>query len=81
MQVEIRGIIQFENHGHKYVDVMVVEDRPDNYVTHHVGVDIEVNRGKILKFLASMYGVRPGDIAWPAHIRLKQGDIGVSDAL
>lgn len=71
MRVEVRGIIQFYNMGQKHVEVMVTEDRPDNYVIHPVGVDINVNKGKILVFLSALYGVKPGEIVWPAHIRLK----------
>lgn len=70
MKIELRGIIQHHDGGHKYVDVVVTEGNPHIYVTHRVGVDIVVNRGKILAFLAGHYGIKPGDIVWPAHIML-----------
>ena len=73
--IEVKGIVKYERDGHKHVDVMVAEDPHSGYVTHEVGVDVKVNRGKILTFLAALYGVQPGDIVWPDHIVLREGDI------
>lgn len=70
MRIELRGIIQSLNGGHRYVDLVVIEDRPDKYKRHRMGVDIEVNRGKILAFLGWHYGILPGEIVWPGHIVL-----------
>ena len=69
--IELKGIIQHYEGEHKYVDVVVTEDKPDIYVPHRMGVDIKVNRGTILTFLAATYGVRPGDIVWHHHIKAK----------
>lgn len=75
MKVEVRGISQKNDKGRKYVDVLVTEEFPDIYIRHQVGVDIKVNRGKILSFLAAFYNVRTSDIVWPRHIRVKDSDI------
>lgn len=68
--IELKGIIQYSDKGRQLVDVVVAEGDSAAHVRHRVGVDIEVSRGKILNFLASMYDVRPGDIVWPDHIIL-----------
>lgn len=69
MRIELRGIVQFYDGGHKYVDVVVTNGRSDAYESHRVGVDIVVNRGMILKFLGDFYGMPPGHIIWPGHIK------------
>lgn len=71
--VEIKGIIQYYEQGEKYVDVIVSEGKDVPNSRHRVGVDIKVNRGKIITFLVGIYGISPGEIAWPAHIELKPG--------
>ncbi len=71
--IEVKGIVKYERDGHNHVDVLVAEDPNSGYVTHQVGVDIEVNRGKILTFLSAMYGIPPGHIVWPDHIQTEAG--------
>lgn len=78
MRIELRGIVQFYNDGHKYVQVVVKDDSHVQHVVHDVGVDIDVNRGKILTFLEDLYGIPPGGIVWPEHIVLKEGDDSMS---
>lgn len=78
MKIELRGIVQNYHLGHTHVDLVVTEDSPDHYVTHQMGVDIKVNRGKVLMFLAGIYGIRPGEIVWPDHIRLTEEEDSMS---
>ena len=70
MRIELRGIVRYRDLGHEHVAVVVIEDRPDNYAQHRLGVDIKVNRGTIIKFLADLYGIPRGEIVWPEHIVL-----------
>jgi len=70
MQIELRGVVKFQDAGHEHTDLVVTEGRPDRYKTHHMGVDVEANRGKIITFLGELYDVPPGDIVWPDHIVL-----------
>lgn len=67
--IELHGIIQFWENGHKHVEVVVNGESPDTHVTIPVGIDVKVNRGMILSFLAARFGVRSGDIVWPGYIR------------
>ncbi len=67
--IEVKGIVKYERHGHNHVDVIVAEDPHSPHFTHHIGVDIDVSRGKILTFLSSMYGIKPAEIVWPAYIK------------
>lgn len=69
MVIELRGIMKKSDKEHHYVDVLVTVDRPDIYRRHRVGVDIDFNRGRIRRFLSELYGVPPGQIVWPEHIR------------
>lgn len=70
MKIELCGIIQYADEGHRHVEVVVKEGRPDKYKRHRLGVDIKVNRGRIITFLGNFYDVPPGKIVWPAHIEL-----------
>jgi len=76
--IELKGIIQFYDEGHKCVDVVVAEGEDHNYKRLRVGVDIKVNRGKILTFLAAKYGVKQGAVLWPRHIKAIDSDIATS---
>ena len=67
--LELRGIIQYYDQGHKHVDVVVRGDHTDIYETHRIGVDIPVNRGTIEAALAKLQGKGPGEVKWPHHIR------------
>ena len=71
--IEVKGIVKYERDGHNHVDVLVAEDPNSGYVTHQVGVDIEVSYSMILTFLSAMYDVLPGDIVWPDHIQTETG--------
>ena len=68
--IELRGIIRVQDSGHENVDLVVTEGVSAIYVKHRLGVDIKVNRGRIITFLGNLYGVPPGDIVWPSHIVL-----------
>jgi len=70
MLIELKGIVQYYDQGHKYVDVVVSIDGSAKHERHEMGVDIGINKGKIINFIADTYDVRPGDIAWPDHIIL-----------
>ena len=68
--IELRGVIISRDNGHELVDLVVTENAPDKYKRHRLGIDIKVNRGRILTFLGGLYGVPPGAIVWPGHIEL-----------
>lgn len=70
MNISLCGVVQHYDNGHKHVEVVVNEDSHVQHVVHEVGIDIKVNRGTILTFLAGLYGVPPGQIVWPDHIIL-----------
>jgi hypothetical protein len=72
--IELRGIIQYYDKGHKYVDIVVRREHSDIYETHRVGIDIPVNKGRILSELTKLETDRPAKITWPHHIEVK--DIG-----
>lgn len=71
--VAINGVIEYWDLGHRHVDVVVTSGNTGRQTTHEVGVDEKPNRGKIITFLGTFYGVPPGDILWPAHIELETG--------
>lgn len=73
--LEVKGIIHYRRAGRKYINIVVVADRPHKLVSHPFGVDVKVDRGRIITFLASMYSVRPGDIVWPSHIEPEFGGL------
>lgn len=69
--IELKGIVQYEDLGHRHVDVVVSVDGSERQERSTMGVDIKVNRGKVLTFLSAAYGVEPGDIVWPGHIKVE----------
>lgn len=75
MEIVLRAIEVVSVGGQKHVNVVVAVGNASNYKKHHVGVDINVNRGRIITFLSTMYSIPPGEIHWPSHIVLGQGDI------
>ena len=66
--IEIRGIIQYYDDGHKHVKIVVRREHSDIYETHDVGLDIPVNRGRILSELARLETAGPAQLIWPHHI-------------
>lgn len=74
MSIVLHGVIRHFDQGHEHVDVVVTEGAPYILKTHQVGVDVKVNRGIILTFLAERYGISPGDIVWPDHIILEMNE-------
>ena len=68
--IELKGIIQYYDKGHKCVDVVVAAGKDESYKRLRMGVDVKANRGKILVFLAGWYDVKPSAIVWPPHIRV-----------
>lgn len=72
MAVELKGVIEFYEAGHKIVDLVVKVDEDVRAKMVRMGVDIKLNEGKIRAFLAVMYGIPPGAIVWPSHIRVKE---------
>lgn len=72
--IELKGIIEFKNKGHKYLDVVVLEDPFGNFKRHRVGVEVVASSGRIRAFLGQVYNVPPGKIVWPEHIRVLRSD-------
>lgn len=68
--IELRGIIRAQVNGHTRAELVVTEHRPDKYKRHFMGVDIKLNRGRIITFLGQAYGIEPSAIVWPEHISL-----------
>lgn len=71
--IELRGVIEYKDLGHTFVDAVVTIDSTCRQVSHRLGVDIKANRGRIITFLGQFYDVPAGDIIWPDHIELEKG--------
>lgn len=81
MQIELRGVVKFLDNGHEHTDLVVTEGRSARYKTHHMGVDVVLNHGKIITFLSELYEVPAGEIVWPDHIECEVGSLRMSLAL
>jgi len=68
--IELKGVIIFRHLDHSHASVVVSIDGKPKHERHEMGIDIEVNKGRIQTYLADLYGVKPGDIVWPGHIIL-----------
>lgn len=75
MKIQLRGIIQFHRDGKMYVDLVIKKKTAVNAVKVRMGVDIKLNRGKILTFLAEQYDALPGEIDWPEYITIDGKEI------
>ena len=71
--IEVRGVIEYCAGGHTHVDVVVTVGSSRRQIAYEVGLDIKPSRGKIITFLAGIYGVPPGEIEWPTYIELEAG--------
>jgi len=70
--VELKGIVRYAWGKSRHVQLVVADDSHVQNVVHEMGVDNKVNRGKILTFLAGIYGIPPGEIYWPEHIKAEK---------
>jgi len=66
--VELRGIIQYYDGGHKHVQIVVRREHSDIYETHELRVDIPVNKDRILAELDRLETAGPAQLIWPHHI-------------
>ena len=71
MRIELRGIEVRKSGGDKIVSAVVRTEYPDIYETHELFRNKAVNRGRILTTLGKIYGIDPGTIVWPSHIKVK----------
>ncbi len=78
MRIELRGIIRKHEAGKEFVTLFVTEQKPYRYKILEMGVDIKVNRGTILTFLANEYDISPGEIVWPDHIEVNEQNVKMS---
>jgi len=67
--VELRGIIQYYDDGQKHVKLVIRREHSDIYETHELGLDISVNKGRILAELARLETAGPVRLIWPHHIK------------
>lgn len=70
MKIELHGIIQNRDKGHRHTMLVVLVAGKTPYEQPWLEVDIEVSRDMILNFLSEKYGVQRGDIVWPGHIQV-----------
>ena len=68
--ITLRAVILRKYGDHEIAEVVVTVDSPHNYETHQVGVDIQLNRGKVITFIGGIYGIPPGEVVWPEHVAL-----------
>lgn len=71
MSIELRGIELRHDGMDKIVSAIVQVDYPENYEKHELFRNKAVNRGRILTALGAIYGIDPGQIVWPRHIKAK----------
>lgn len=68
--IELRGIeVSYSKTG-KAIRLITRGERGDDYTTIEYPKGKKLTRGQVMKFLASKFGVEPGKIIWPPHIKI-----------
>ena len=70
--IELRGIIINSPVGVCQVRLITRSERGDDYETLEFPANLPLNRGQIIKFLGDHYGIEPGKIIWPSHIKIPE---------
>jgi len=70
--IELRGIIIDNPQGIRQVRLVTRSGRGDDYETLEFPASLPLNRGQIIKFLGDHYGIEPGKIIWPSHIKIPE---------
>ena len=70
--VELRGIIIDSPEGGRRVRLITRSERGDDYETLEFPADLPLNWGQIIKFLGAHYGIEPGTIVCPSHIKIPE---------
>lgn len=71
VSIELRGIEVTRTVGDVVVSAIVRTEYPDIYEKNELFRNEVVNRGRILTALSEVYGIHPGQIVWPRHIKVK----------
>lgn len=69
--VELRGVEVSRDIGDKIVTAIVKTDDKVSYTRHELYRNQPVNRGRIITAIGAIYGIPPGSIVWPKHIKVK----------
>jgi len=69
--VELRGLQVTQDGGDKVVSAVVRTQHPDIYERHELYRNKPVNRGQVIKRLGEIFGMEPGHIVWPNHVKAK----------
>jgi len=68
--IELRGIAIDSPEGVRRVRLTIRSERGDDYETLEFPASLLLNRGQIIKFLGDHYGIEPGKIVWPSHVKI-----------
>lgn len=68
MDINIRGIIQLRDKGHKRTKVVILPEGSRIRSVHELAVDLPVNKGTITAEIARLHSAKAGDIVWPGHV-------------
>ena len=70
--IELRGIAIDSPEGVRRVRLTIRGERGDDYETLVFPNTLSLNRGQIIKFLGDHYGIEPGKIVCPSHIKIPE---------
>ncbi len=69
--IELRCIEIVQDGSDKVVSAVVQNEFPEVHEKNELFRNEVVNRGRVLTALAAIYGIDPGQIVWPRHIKVK----------
>lgn len=70
--IELRGIITHISGGTRRVRLVTRNEQGSNYETLEFPSGLPLNEGQIRKFLGDHYGMEPGHIIWPDHVKIPE---------
>lgn len=67
---ELRGILIDRPEGKRRVTIISRGERGDDYTVLHFPPDKPLNRGQVKKVIADHFGIPPGQVKWPPHVKV-----------
>ena len=67
---ELRGISVYYVKNQKRITLTTRGPLPDQYKNFVFPTTLPLNRGQIRKFLGDHFGIPPGQVKWPPHVKV-----------
>lgn len=70
MAFQLRGICKDKPDNTDRIRLLIRGPKGDDYQVFSFPLDYPFNHGQIIKFLGEQLGIPPGELIWPAYIKI-----------